>query len=139
VTGVFRTSTQVRFAHCDAAGWMFYPRALELVNGVVEDWFAEDLGKSFKVLHLDDGLGVPTVRLESEFHSPARLGDNLDFELTVTTLGRASVDLAIAASTDGTPRFTARLKIVFTELADAKSTPIPDAIRVAMQPYVAAP
>jgi len=126
----------VRFAHCDAAGWMFYPRAFELVNGIVEDWFANGLGYSFKTMHLQDGLGVPTVRVETEFLSAAQLGDMLDFELTVAAIGRSSVDLAIAASTNGSPRFLTNLRIVFTRLGERKSIAIPDSLRNAMQPYL---
>jgi 4-hydroxybenzoyl-CoA thioesterase len=126
----------VRFAHCDPAGLIFYPRAFELVNGVVEDWFADGLGRSFKTLHLEDGLGIPTVRLETIFSSPSMLGDVLEFELTVATLGRSSVDLILAASTDGSERFRTHLKVVFKRLAERKSTPIPDALRTAMQSYL---
>lgn len=136
MSDVFHTQQQVRFAHCDAAGWMFYPRAFELINGVVEDWFATALNKSFKALHLGDDLGVPTVHLETDFRSPARLGDILDFELSIAAIGRASVDLAIAASTDGTQRFQTRVRIVFVTLSDAKSVPIPAAIRTAMERYL---
>jgi hypothetical protein len=35
----------------------------------------------FKVLHLQERLGIPTVRLETTFHSTVELGDFLEFEL----------------------------------------------------------
>jgi 4-hydroxybenzoyl-CoA thioesterase len=133
---VFRTSAKVRFAHCDAAGIIFYPRAFELVNGVVEDWFAEALEKPFRALHLEDGLGAPLVKLEAEFVSPIELGDMLDFGLVVTTLGRSSADLEVAAHTNGGARLHVRARIVFTNLAARRSIPIPDALRARMKRYL---
>lgn len=132
---VFRTQQQVRFAHCDAAGWMFYPRAFELINGVVEDWFDNALGYSFSTMHLEDGLGVPTVHLETDFRAPSRLGETLDFELSVGALGRSSIDVRIAAANNGAARFEAMLKIVFVHLATGKSVPIPDRVRAAMKTF----
>ena len=34
-------SLPIRFRHCDAAGIVFYPRYFEMMNDLVEDWFAE--------------------------------------------------------------------------------------------------
>jgi hypothetical protein len=62
------------FAHCDPAGIVFYPRYIEMLNAVVEDWFAEELGFSFQEI-LKSNLGIPTVHLNADFISPGRLGD----------------------------------------------------------------
>lgn len=132
---VFRTRAQVRFAHCDAAGIIFYPRAFELVNGAVEDWFAA-MGKPFGDLHLKDGLGVPVVRLETEFVAPLRLGDVVDFEIAVAALGKSSADIEITARVNGTDRVRVRQRAVFVRLNEQKSVPIPDALRAQMQRYL---
>jgi 4-hydroxybenzoyl-CoA thioesterase len=133
---VFRTSFPVRFAHCDAAGMIFYPRALELVNAVVEDWFATGLGKSFNALHLEDGLGIPLVKLEATFHAPSLLGEVLDFELKVTAMGGSSMDLEVTAAANASPRFTIRSRAVFARLDTRKSIEIPAALRTAIEPYL---
>jgi 4-hydroxybenzoyl-CoA thioesterase len=133
---LFQTSFPVRFAHCDAAGIIFYPRAFELVNGVVEDWFATGLGKPFGTLHLEDRMGFPLLKLEAVFHSPARLGDILDFELGVTAIGNSSADLFVAAATGGTPRFTIKSRGVFVRLDTGKSVAVPDVLRAAMAEYL---
>jgi 4-hydroxybenzoyl-CoA thioesterase len=138
VGNVFHRTVPVRFAHCDAAGIMFYPRAFELVNGVVEDWFADGLGVSFRDLHLKQGLGFPLVKLEAVFQAPAVLGDALDFTLTASAIGRSSVDMAIAAATDGSPRFAVRSRGVFTRLDSGKSIPIPEGVRAAIDAYLRA-
>jgi 4-hydroxybenzoyl-CoA thioesterase len=133
---VFQTSFPVRFAHCDAAGMIFYPRAFELVNAVVEDWFAKDLGKSFNALHLEDGLGVPLVKLEATFHAPSLLGEVLNFELKVTAMGRSSVDLEVTAAANASPRFDVRSRAVFARLDTRKAIPIPGELRPAIEAYL---
>ena len=40
----FHTRKLIRFSHCDPAGIGFYPRYVELVNEVVEDWCNDGLG-----------------------------------------------------------------------------------------------
>jgi hypothetical protein len=38
----FTKQEKVRFQHVDYAGIVFYPRFLEMLNCLVEDWFEED-------------------------------------------------------------------------------------------------
>lgn len=85
----------VRFQHCDPAGIVFFPRYYELLNLTVERFFEEVVGASFRTLHLEWGLGVPTVRIETEFRAVSRLEDALTFELTVAHVGRSSLRLVI--------------------------------------------
>ena len=108
----FQVSKPIRFAYCDPAGIVFYPRYVELCNEVVEDWFEQGLGIGFRALHEDHRLGIPAARLEIDFQAPSRLGDSLDFELSVVALGRSSITLEIIARCDGRPRLQIRLKIV---------------------------
>jgi 4-hydroxybenzoyl-CoA thioesterase len=124
----------VRFEHCDAAGIMFYPRFFALVNEAVEDWFAS-LGFPFKALHIDQRKGVPTVRFESEFVTPVRMGDRLQQSLGVQALGRASMELKhLAAVGDGAvARFDQTL--VFTDLNTMKAEPWPAELRTAIAKF----
>lgn len=85
----FIRTEEVRFRHCDAAGIVFYPRFLEMLNDLVEDWFADELHYSFSDMH--ENQGIPTVDLKIQFSSPARLGNVLSKELWVKSLNRSSV------------------------------------------------
>jgi 4-hydroxybenzoyl-CoA thioesterase len=134
----FTRETIIRFAHCDPAGIIFYPRFFALVNEVVEDWFAA-LGHSFRELHVAQKKGIPTVRFETEFVGPVRIGDTLQQSLGVEALGRSSCQLKhIAAVADGTvARFDQT--IVFTDLASMKSEPWPADLRAAIERFAGAP
>ncbi|WP_235041818.1 acyl-CoA thioesterase [Vreelandella profundi] len=125
----FRTQRKVRFQHCDPAGIVFYPRYFELINSVVEDWFAEVVHHDFNQLHVESGTGVPTAAIDTQFHAPSRLGELLNFELTVQAIGRSSLDLKIVAYCGEQKRLTSCSTLVFMDLTSGKSMPWTDAIR----------
>jgi len=125
---IFTTRRRVRFADCDAAGIVFFPRYFEMLNGVVEDWFAGPLGLSFRELHLERHVSVPTAAIEARFLVPARLEDDLDFTLAVTRLGGASCGLRHRVFADGQLRLEAEQTIVFVG-ASLKPEPWPALVR----------
>jgi 4-hydroxybenzoyl-CoA thioesterase len=124
----------VRFAHVDAAGIVFYPRYFEMVNAALEDFFAQAIGVDFRVLHVDRRIGVPTVKLDSEFMAPSRLGDVLDIAITVERVGGSSATLRYDFSCAGTARLVVRCVIVCMDLKSAKSTPWPAEIKDRLSP-----
>ncbi len=132
---VFTAARKVRFADCDAAGIVFFPRYFEMLNGVVEDWFAGPLGLSFRELHLERGASVPTAAVEARFVAPSRLEDELDFALTVTSLGGASCALRHRISCGGQLRFEASQTIVHVG-ASLKPEPWPEALRARIAPFL---
>lgn len=132
---VFTTERRVRFADCDAAGIVFFPRYFEMLNGVVEDWFAGPLEASFRELHLNRHVSVPTAAVEGRFIAPSRLEDELTFALTVTRLGGASCTLRhrISAGTD--LRFEATQTIVFVG-SSLTPEPWPEPLRTRIAPFL---
>lgn len=121
----FKVRVPVRFAHCDPAGIAYYPRYFELCDGAVEDWCDAVLKVSRRVLHLELGLGLPTVVLDASFFSPSRLGDWLDIGLSVKSVGRTSVELEFAAFCQSERRFTVNCKQVLMDLTTARPRPWP--------------
>ena len=132
----FTLDITVRFQHTDPAGIVFYPRYFEMINQVVEDWFAQGLGLDFHRLHALEGHGVPTVHLEADFKRPSRLGDVLTFALTVASLGERTFTLALAASSGGEERLRASVVLAYVELGGLRAKPIPSGLRAAMERYV---
>lgn len=131
----FTTTRRVRFADCDAAGIVFFPRYFEMLNGVVEDWFAGPLQVSFRELHVERHVSVPTAAVEARFIAPSRLEDDLTFALTVTRLGGASCGLRHRISAGDQLRFEATQTIVYVG-ASLKPEPWPDALRARLSPFV---
>ena len=131
----FTTTRRVRFADCDAAGIVFFPRYFEMLNGVVEDWFAGPLDASFRELHMERGVSVPTAAVEARFLAPSRLEDDLTFSLAVTKLGGASCGLRHLIESAGQRRFEATQTIVFVGRS-MKPEPWPEPLRARIQPFL---
>lgn len=125
----FRTDIQVRFAHTDPAGILFYPRYFEMLNQVMEDWFAQELGYDYKTMTMVEKNGIPAVHVEADFKSPSELGDVIDFTLVVEHLGRSSCRVRVVGASDGQERLTARLTIAFASMTDRKARAWPEAIK----------
>jgi 4-hydroxybenzoyl-CoA thioesterase len=129
VSRAFTTRQRVRFGHCDPAGIAFYPRYFEMCDAAVEDWCEAVLDSPRAAMHLERGLGLPTVDLHATFTAVSRLGDWLDIALTVEAVGRTSVSLRAEVSCEGEPRFTVNYKQVLMNLETTKSVPWPDDMR----------
>jgi len=118
----------IEFNHCDPAGIVFYPRYLEMVNHMAENFFADVLGLSYARI-VNEGNGVPTVRLEADFRAPSRLGDRLALQLRVTGVGRSSADFEIEGrGPEGDLRFAARKRLVWIG-PEKRAAPWTDDIR----------
>ncbi len=95
----FTKQEKVRFQHIDYAGIVFYPRFLEMLNGLVEDWFEEALERPFSKMHdprqsrtgQGQTNGIPTVDLKIQFKNAARLGEILTKKLWVKELKNSSI------------------------------------------------
>jgi 4-hydroxybenzoyl-CoA thioesterase len=129
----FEEEVLVRWAHTDPAGIVFYPRYFEMINALVEDWFAGPLDCDFEMLHGELGTGVPTLSIECEFTRPSRLGDRLVFELGIERMGKSSFTLdVVAADRDGEQRVKAKLTLACIDLETGRTRPIPEEIRSRM-------
>ena len=90
MSNYFIKEEKIRFKQVDYAGIVFYPRFLEMLNDLVEDWFEEALERPFSTIH--ETNGIPTVDLKVQFKKAARLGEILTKSLWVKNLGGASVN-----------------------------------------------
>ena len=124
------TAVTVRFGDCDPAGIVFYPRYFEMFNNLVEDWCAQGLGTSFRELHLEQGLGLPAVQIDTSFVAPSELGDRLRAELRVEKIGGASITLGIRLlGQAGEDRVRATLVLALMHLKERRAMPIPEPLR----------
>lgn len=133
---MFKVKKRIRFAHCDPAGIVFYPRYAELCNEVVEDWFNDGLGVSFYTLQEELGVGIPAVRLEIEFLAPSTYGETLEFELGVKEIGNTSILLEVKGRHDGEERVRIQLRGVMISRDNRRPIQIPEEWRLRFAPYL---
>ena len=126
---------QIEFNHCDPAGIVFYPRYFEMTNSVVENFFADEVGRSFAQMH-NAGMknGVPTVHIEADFVAPSRLGDKVAFTLTVRKLGGSSVGVEITGRMGEELRLRVHLTLVWID--GMKAARWPDAMRARLAAHL---
>ena len=128
----------IEFNHCDPAGIVFYPRYFEMTNHVCENFFLEAVGVSYAAM-MADGAGVPTVRIETDFRAPSRLGDVLDVTLQVVRLGGTSVTFEILAKGEAQVRLVALITLVWVKAVGGVPAPQvwPAVMKLKLQEFVA--
>ncbi len=125
----FAVTLPVRFGDCDAAGIGYYPRLLALVDAGVEDWTAATLGIDRATLHGEQRRGLPTITLATEFKVACRLGELLTLGVRLKRVGTSSIELDVAATVDGAPRFTVALVQALIDTSTGRAVAWPKAWR----------
>jgi 4-hydroxybenzoyl-CoA thioesterase len=132
-TIVFERQELVRFGHCDPAGIVFYPRYFEMLNALIEDWHTQGLGVDYAQLLGPRRVGLPTVRLDTEFQRISRMGDVLRQTIAIEKLGRSSLALRVVFEGRDGPRVRFAQVLVCTSLETHKAQPFPDDLRAALE------
>jgi 4-hydroxybenzoyl-CoA thioesterase len=130
----FSRTRRIRFSDCDPAGIVFYPQYFVLFNDLLEEWIDSSWDGGFVDFVVCHRFGVPTVRLEADFKSISRMGDDVILSLNVVRIGQRSFELALdcTGATDGVLRMSARQTLVTTSLETHRATPIPPPLRQAL-------
>jgi len=111
-----------------------------LNNAVVVQWleqgrlvYLKDRGLSYDAVPERHGVRVVVVRQDVVYKAQIRVGDRLRLETRVLRCGTTSFDFEHAlAFPDGRPASRAEVRMVCID-AEGRSTPIPDALRRALE------
>ena len=133
--GAFTRNVPIRFSHCDAAGIVYFPHYFDMFNGLIEDWYTEELGFDYAELVMGSRTGFPFVRIECDFKIPSRMGEVIALTLLAERLGRSSLGVAIVCHRDGFERLRARMVTAMMSLETRKPVPIPPPLRAAIEAY----
>ncbi|RDI14329.1 acyl-CoA thioesterase [Flavobacterium sp. AG291] len=134
----FIKKEKVRFQHVDYAGIVFYPRFLEMLNCLVEDFYEEALNMPFKNIHKTGG--IPTVDLKVKFKKAARLGDELTKYFWIKNLGGSSMNCGFKFEhEDGSVCLEGEVTLVkvdfLNDRGDIKSSPFTEEMRGILEKY----
>jgi 4-hydroxybenzoyl-CoA thioesterase len=131
----FVFTAPVRFTHTDPAGYVFFPRFFEMIQATVEDWFNFGLHVNYADLILVEGIGLPTAHTECDFKAPCRLGELIDFTLTLEKIGTTSMTVYIVGRVNGEERLTARSVLVAIDMKDGRPVPFSAELRKKLEEF----
>ena len=94
---IFSHEFTIRFGAVDQARVIYYPRFFDYFHRTFEAWFDSALGASYPQLVLEENLGFPTVKVETQFVKPVRYGQRLRVDLEVADIGRRSITMRYTA------------------------------------------
>ena len=69
--GAFTRSVTVRFSHCDPAGIVYFPHYFDIFNGLIEDWYEQELGYNYADLIRAAIMASPSSTSIAISRSPA--------------------------------------------------------------------
>ena len=119
----------IRFSQVDAAGILFFSRALEICHEAYEH-FLLDRGMPISDQFSSTDWVLPVVHADVDFHAPLRLGDHVQVQLGVTQVGTASITLEFRLVRGGDTRCaTVRHVHAAVDRASFQSRPLPGSVR----------
>lgn len=128
----FTTERRLYFGDCDISGTAYYPAYMNLLNGVVEE-FWDRLGWPWHQVIPQDGWGTPTVHLSCDFNKPSFFGDILSFRVTVLKVGGASLRLGHEIHCGDEMRWTAEQVLAASRLDTHTAMPWPEPVRAKLE------
>lgn len=123
----------VKFEEVDAAGIVFFARFATYAHEAMEHFFG-GLAGGYAGLITERRVGLPAVRVEMAFTSPARYGDVLRIETTVARVGNRSATLRyrMRRVSDGEAVAEVRHTVVTSDLRVLRSCDMPADVRAAL-------
>ena len=88
------TTRRIEWGECDPAGIVFYPRFFAMFDNATTLLFSAALGMTkYQFLNKYDCAGYPMVDTRARFLVPARFGDDVTIETTITEIKRSSFQI----------------------------------------------
>lgn len=126
----------VRFQDVDAAGLLFFAHFSTYAHEAMEHFF-DPLDGGYVGLILQRRVGLPAVRVETEFFAPVRYGDRLTIETSIARLGTRSLTLRYRfVRLDGVAAAELLHTVVTTDLDALKSCDMPDDVRLLAEAHL---
>lgn len=118
---------RIHLSDTDATGVAYAVRLVDIAVQRFEEALAR---RGVEVADLAHGRAGPAVvRLETDFHRPARLGEALGAGVSCTRVGDTSAVFTVALGPARTPACTVTVVLVWVDREAGRSAPWPPAVR----------
>lgn len=134
----YACEVQVRLYDTDAAGFLFFGAQFRFAHEALEN-FLEHIGLPIAGIIRGREALFPVVHAEADYRAPLAVGDKLTVKVTVRAVGDRSFTVAYRLLSAG-GREAGSVVTVHAAIdpATGSSRPLPDAVRAALGPYLAA-
>ena len=134
----FASKITVRLYDADPTGVLFFGSQFRLTHAAIED-FLEHLGFPVARLIRDKEVLFPVVHAEADYRAPVAVGEKLTVKVSVRAIGERSFTIAYRLLlADGREAGSALTVHAALDPATGASRPLPEAVRVALGPYLVA-
>lgn len=129
--------TRVRYHECDMQHVVFNANYWMYADDSVAQWIraaiGAETGKAPGEVDLGEtGFDFMLKTATGTWHAPARYGDVIDAECSVTRWGNTSFDVLVSMTVRGAPVFDCTITYVSTTPGAPTPTPVPDHVRSAL-------
>ena len=134
----YRSHLKIRFGDIDRAGIVYYPRFLHYFHVALEEFFSDRLGIEYHHFIDNHRMGLPTVHLETDFNRPFMYGDDIEVEVKVLKVGRASITFGyrVYKKGDSEPRITGHNVTVCINMDKFEKIEIPEWFRQKLESQI---
>jgi acyl-CoA thioester hydrolase len=133
---VFRHTLRVRYGECDPQGVVFNANYLAYFDVIITEFWREAIGRYNAMLEAGTDMVVAESRIR--YLGSALFDDELEFELRVSRLGNTALSTLIDAHVGERPVVAGEMRHVFIDPETKAKRPMPEDIRVALEPYLSA-
>jgi acyl-CoA thioester hydrolase len=131
----FRYSHRVVYGDCTLGNHVYYARYLEILEAARGEFF-RGLGQSFLSLQQEDRI-FPVIECQLRYKAPARYDDVLTVEVWVSWLERVRYQFEYRVTREPATEILRASTVHACTTVDDKPKRLPDALRRALEPYVA--
>jgi acyl-CoA thioester hydrolase len=130
---LFEARLQVQWADVDFAGIMYFAAYSRFAEYAEMQLFAE-LGFPYESVFTEYGFWLPRVRVEAEYHAPARMSDWIRMRTHIAHVGASSLrwQTVFFNERNGEPGASMTFIVAAVDAATLKSAPLPAPIRTAL-------
>jgi acyl-CoA thioester hydrolase len=132
----YRHTLRVRYQECDPQGVVYFARYPEYYDLAITELWRQALGGYQEMV--DGGADMVVAEMSIRYLSSARFDDLIDVDVSFDRLGETSLVSSFLISSDGETLVEGSFRHVVIDPATKTKRPIPDEIREALAPYVAA-
>lgn len=113
----YQTTITVHFGDVDPARIVYYPIIFHYCHVAFENFWAEFVGIPYAKLLTEKQIGFPAVNAQANFSRPVKYGDTVKIKVSVTRIGKSSVEFRYQAFNElAQDYFVAEIKVVAVDM-----------------------